>query len=465
MANRSRRPYQLPKPLYCDPDAPVTMELVKKYIERHEQRLPRYAYLENMYEGFHDVFNGPEKESWKPDNRLAVNYPRKLTEDFLGYGYGIPIRKTHPDEKVQDAINSFETTNNIEDHEYELGKMCCKYGHAWEYFYQDEDAQTRVTRFSPKELFVVYDDSIRHRALFAVRYSYHEREDGSKGEMYGEVMTPVYIAHFDAGKLQSETDADLNPYGMIPVVEWMLNDEHIGLYEHVAGMNETYSHTIGEKANDVDAFAEAYMAILGAEVDEDGVRRIRDDRIINIFGTDNAKDILVQFLQKPTADGTQENLLDRLDNLIHKISMIVDIDDDIFSSAISGVALFFKLQPMNNLARTFDRKITKSLRKRYKIFCSLQTNVTNKDAWKEITITMHRNIPNNVSEEADNAGKLTGIVSRRTQLSVMPSIVPDPDAEIERMEKGEEEAAAASIADRMFDDDTDEVTADGKDEQ
>ena len=35
---------------------------------------------------------------------------------------------------------------------------------------------------------------------------------------------------------------------------------------------------------------------------------------------------------------------------------------------------------MSNLALTFDRKIEKSLRKRYKIFCSLSTNVANKDA-------------------------------------------------------------------------------------
>ena len=90
--------------------------------------------------------------------------------------------------------------------------------------------------------------------------------------------------------------------------------------------------------DDVDAFAEAYLEILGAEVDEEGVRRIRDDRVINFFGGDSAKDVLVQFLQKPTADGTQENLLNRLENLIYQISMVANITDDSFGTSTTGVA-------------------------------------------------------------------------------------------------------------------------------
>ena len=90
---------------------------------------------------------------------------------------------------------------------------------------------------------------------------------------------------------------------------------------------ETYNRTLGEKANDVDAFAEAYLAVIGSELDDEDVYRIRDNRIINLYGTDNAKDILVQFMTKPTADGTQENLLNRLENLIYQISMVANISE------------------------------------------------------------------------------------------------------------------------------------------
>lgn len=443
--NSARRPYLLPEPLLCSIDkvaSGVTMTLIEEYIRKHEQRMPRYIYLENLYKGFHDVYNQPEKPQWKPDNRLAVNFPRYVTDTFLGFTYGIPIKKSHPDEAVNEAINAFERDNEITDHEYELAKKCCIYGHAWEYLYQDEEARTKMVACTPKEVFTVYDDTVQNRALFSVRYGAHE----NGVTKYGEVMTRDEIIVFDGGKIKERR---LNPYGRIPVVEWQLNTERIGLYEEVAGLVEAFNHTIGEKANDVDAFAEAYLAVLGAELDEDGIYKIRDNRIINLYGTDDAKDILVQFLQKPTADGTQENLLDRLEQLIYRTSMVSDISDETFGSATSGTALAFKLLPMSNLAAGFDRKVEKSLRKRYKLFCSLSTNVSDRDAWRDIKIQTSRNLPKNVQEEAQTAAQLEGIVSKETQLSVL-SIVSDPRDEIDRMEQEQNRREESVVDRRMF---------------
>lgn len=442
---RKRRPYKLPEPLQCSADKPITLTLAEGYIRQHEERFPRYIYLENLYKGFHDVYKQPEKPDWKPDNRLAVNFPRYITDTFLGFGYGVPIKKSHPDDTIAQAINDFERENEITDHEYELARKCCIYGHAFEYLYQDEEAKTKMTICTPMELFVVYDDTVKNRALFAVRYGYHSTETEQPGQRYGEILTREEIIPFEGSTAGEPME---NPYGRLPCVEWMLNEDRMGLYEGVSGLVEAYNHTLGEKANDVDAFAEAYLAVLGAELDEDGIYKIRDNRVINLYGTDDAKDILVQFLQKPTADGTQENLLNRLETLIYQTSMVANISDESFGSAASGVALAYKLQAMSNLALTFDRKIEKSLRKRYKLFCSLSTNVSDRDAWRDVDIRTTRNLPKNVAEEAQTAAQLEGIVSKETQLSVL-SIVPDVKKELERMEQAGAEAAE-STADFRF---------------
>ncbi len=430
--NKTKVPYQLPEPLLCDAakvENGISMELVDEYIRKHETKRQRYVYLENLIKGFHDIYNQPEKESWKPDNRLAVNFPRYITETFLGYAYGIPIKKSHPNEEIEEAIRLFEDNNEITDHEYELFKAACVYGHAWEYFYQDEEAKTKMTVCTPIELFTVYDDTLRKRSLFSVRYGYRSTDTDLRGERYGEILTRELIIPFEGTK---KLEQRINPYGLIPVVEYRMNDERIGLYEEVAGLIEAYNHVIGEKANDVEAFAEAYLAVLGAELDDEGVYKIRDNRIINIYGTDNAKDILVQFLQKPTADGTQENLLNRLEDLIYETSMVANISDDTFGSSTSGTALAYKLQAMSNLALGFDRKIEKSLRKRYKIFCSLGTNVPDPNAWRQVEIQTSRNLPKNIQEEAQTAAQLAGIVSKETQLSIL-SIVDNVQEEMKRI--------------------------------
>lgn len=427
-----KRPYKLPEPLLCSGEKEINMDLVHEYIRRHEERLPRYQYLENLYKGFHDVFNLPGKENWKPDNRLAVNFPKYITDVFMGFSYGIPIKKNHPDEAVNESIAEFDRINNVIDHDFEMIKNVCKYGHAFEYFYQDEDAKTRIARNTPIEAFVVYEDSLRRSAFFAVRYGYTD-EGATK---YGEILTKEAIIEFYGDELKESRP---NPYGKIPIVEWIMNEERMSLYESISGLTEVFNKALGEKANDVEAFAEAYLAILGAEVDEDQVYRIRDNRIINIYGTDDAKDILVQFLQKPTADSTQENLLERAERLVHKISMVPDINAESFGNA-SGVALEYKLQPLSNLAKFLDRKVLKSMKKRYKLFCTLSTNVANKDVWKDIQFTTSRNLPKNVYEESQTAKNLEGVVSKETQLKTL-SIIEDVREEMEKMKKEQEEEA------------------------
>lgn len=438
----NKRPYKLPKPLLCEPEAEITMELVNKYIKQHEERLPRYRYLENLYEGFHNIFLLPEKEGWKPDNRLAVNFPKYITDRFMGFGYGIKIKKHHPDEKTNEVIQEFDRNNGIEDHEFEMIKNVCKFGHAFEYFYQDEEGNTRVARNTPIETFVVYENTLRKKAYFAVRYGYDE----TGAVKYGEVLTCEDIKPFKGDVFVSDEETK-NHYGKIPVVEWVMNEERMSLYESIVGLTEVFNKTIGEKANDVDAFAEAYLLILGAEVDEEGVYRIRDDRIINLYGTDDAKDILVQFLTKPTADDTQENLLERLETLIHKISMVVDINSESFGNT-SGEALAYKLLATTDLVNNFNRKIKKSLRKRYKLFCQIPANIKDKNAWKGIEIKFTLNMPKNIKTEAETAEKLEGIVSKKKQLSVL-SIVDDVDDEIKQIKK--EEAEAKKEAEKLND--------------
>lgn len=436
---QNRVPYKLPKPLCCDPaeigDRP-TMEQVKDFIKKHESRMRRYDYLESLYEGFHDIFRQPDKSDWKPDWRLAVNFPKYIADTFAGYGYGIPIKISHPDDAVSQAIEQFERNNEFPDVVMELVRYCCMYGHAWSYMYQDELGKTNVTSLTPKEFFCVYDDTMKKRAVFAVRYGRHEVGD-YKGELFGEIITPEFVQYFDRGRIILERE-QVNEYGRINAVEWQLNSIRMGLYEPVAGLIELFNHTLSEKGNDVDAFAEAILAVIGAEVRKEDLEDMRDKRLVNLFGTDNVKDAIVQYLTKPSADGTQENLLNRLERLIYQIAMVANISDDSFGSAVSGVALAYKLWATSNVVQTFNRKIDKSLRKMFKLWCSFGTNCSRENAYEDMDFQFAVNVPRNIQEETDTASKAEGLVSRKTQLGLL-SYVEDPDAELEQIEKERQE--------------------------
>lgn len=427
--------YKPPKLMTFPKDEPITVEVVNKFMEKHKLEVTRYEYLKNMYLGIMDIDDEPTKDSWKPDNRLAVNFTKYIVDTFTGYFNGIPVKKTHSDKEILSKLQEFDNLNDMEDEESELAKMACIYGRAFELLYQDENTQTNVVYNSPENMFMVYDDTVKQEPLFAVRYGIDEDK-----KLHGEVYTLL-----ETIKISGENDEisfgekTYNPYPNLPVVEFYFNEERMSIFESVISLINAFNKAISEKANDVDYFSDQYLAFLGAGVEEEDLKNIRSNRVINYYADGEDKNVDVKFLEKPDSDSQTENLLDRLTKLIFQTTMVANISDESFGSS-SGVSLAYKLQAMSNLALSFQRKFQSSLNSRYKLYCELSTNVSNKDAWKDIEYTFTRNEPKDIKEQADTASVLMGITSQETALSVI-SVIPDVQAEMEKIKK--EEASTA----------------------
>lgn len=427
--------YKPPKLMTFPKDEPITVEVLTKFMEKHKLEVARYEYLKNMYRGIMSIDDEPTKDPWKPDNRLTVNFTKYIVDTFTGYFNGIPVKKSHSDKEILSKLQEFDNLNDMEDEESELAKMACIYGRAFELLYQDEETRTNVIYNTPENIFMVYDDTIKQEPLFAVRYGY---DDDYK--LYGEVYTKetTYALNGTMG-FYNMTEQAPNPFDDLPVVEFYFNEERMSIFESVISLVNAFNKAISEKANDVDYFSDQYLAFLGAEVEEKDLKNIRSNRVINYYADGEGKNVDVKFLEKPDSDSQTENLLDRLTKLIFKTTMVANISDESFGSS-SGVSLAYKLQAMSNLALSFQRKFQSSLNGRYKLFCELSTNVSNKDAWKDIEYTFTRNEPKDIKEQAETANILMGITSQETALSVI-SVIPDVQAEMEKIKK--EEASTA----------------------
>ncbi len=428
--------YKPPKLMTFPKDEPITVEVLTKFMEKHKLEVARYEYLKNMYRGIMSIDDEPTKDPWKPDNRLTVNFTKYIVDTFTGYFNGIPVKKSHSDKEILSKLQEFDNLNDMEDEESELAKMACIYGRAFELLYQDEETRTNVTYNTPENIFMVYDDTIKQEPLFAVRYGY---DDDYK--LYGEVYTKetTYALNGTMG-FYNMTEQAPNPFDDLPVVEFYFSEERMSIFESVISLVNAFNKAISEKANDVDYFSDQYLAFLGAAVEEEDLKNIRSNRVINYYGEGSeAKNVDVKFLEKPDSDSQTENLLDRLTKLIFQTTMVANISDESFGSS-SGVSLAYKLQAMSNLALSFQRKFQSSLNSRYKLFCELSTNVSNREAWKDIEYTFTRNEPKDIKEQAETASILAGITSQETALSVI-SVIPDVQAEMEKIKK--EEASTA----------------------
>ena len=402
-----------------------------EYINKHMAEVTRrYRPLIDADETKYPIFGQPAKPEWKPDKRLAVNFAKYIVDTMNGFFMGIPVKVLcDEDEAVANYVEYLDGYNDMDDSNAELSKLCDIYGKGYEMYYVDEYGNIGITYVSPMEAFMIYDDSVLERPRYFVRL-YIDADD----VMHGSVSDSELVRYFSMkGGLHWEAEYEkVHGFDGVPATEYRENEEAIGIFEPVLTMINEYNEAVSEKANDVAYFADAYLKILGAKVDDETLCQIRDNRIINFEGND-VTDLIVDFLQKPDGDTTQEHLLDRLERLIFQISMVANISDENFGTS-SGIAMKYKLQAMSDLALTKQRKFTSGMNRRYKIIFSNPVSSMKADDWVRLTYQFTQNIPSNLLEEAQIAAQLTGIVSQPTQLKVL-SIVDNVQQEIERLKE------------------------------
>lgn len=404
-----------------------------KYIAKNDEKVAqKYEKLQKAYKTDYDIFHQAKKPDYKPDNRIAVNFAKYITDTMNGFFIGIPIKVSSKDSSVDDYINYLDVYNGQDDNNAELAKTMKIYGRGYEMYFVDEEGNIGITYLDPMEAFMIYDESILMRPRYFVRI-YKDTE----GIRHGSISNETTVRYFDIdGGLRFRPDEErLHGFDGVPATEYIENSERQGIFESVLSMIDAYNKALSEKANDVDYFADAYMKILGAKLSEPELQAIRDMRILNFEGEDGSK-IIADFMSKPSADTTQENLLERIERLIFQISMVANINDENFGAS-SGIALKYKLQSMNNLAKTEERKFTSGMNQRYKLIFSNPVSGMKTDDWLKVDIKFTRNFPANELEESQIAGNLSGITSKETQLKVL-SVVDNVNDELDRIKEENE---------------------------
>ncbi len=437
--------YQIPA------ETEVTGKLLGKLLADYiANKVPRYVQLRKAYEGDYAILYKDKKAEFKPDKRLVANYAKEIVDSMTGYFLGNPVRITGDDDAAVERLELWGAYNDSDDLDAELSKTCDIYGSALEFMWRDAQAMPRSSCETPMNGFIIFDDTVAHTVLYAVRFfldanRYDDEIDTFRGTLY----TPKWEIPFEWATGEANLgEAVLHGFPDVPVVEYINNEERTGLFEGVLSLIDAHNEAISEKANDVDYYADAYLEITGALIDNDTLKKLRDSRIINIAGQEGQA-IKIDFLSKPDADATQEHLIDRLEKLIFEMSMVADMSAENFGTA-SGIAIRYRLLAMSNIAIVKERKFRRSLSRRWRLVLgyAVGNSGVSSNGWQTIRATFTRNLPNNLLEETQIAGNLSGVVSKETQLSTL-SVVDNPAREIERMNDEAEERAAALAQPRM----------------
>ncbi|WP_424320916.1 phage portal protein [Lacticaseibacillus chiayiensis] len=423
-------------------DTAITGDDITNFISANDE-LARRKYLpaKKMYLGKHKILHEDAKDHG-PDNRLVGNLAHYIVDTYNGFYIGIPPKITLDNTQDNTLLQEWNDTNSVQDKLSEISKQASIYGRALAFLYQDENSNTCIAYSSPINSFIIYDDTVAHKAIAFVMY-WHDEDNNLTGKVY--LKDGIY----GLDMVRFEGTDGFNPFNEVPAVEFFMNTERQGIFENVETLINALDKVLSQKANQNEYFDNAYLVLKGLKLDEDDDGNpkldLNGNQIIYAPDADSAQGV-AEFLTKPDGDAIQEHLIDRLVSMIYQISMVANLNDEAFSGNSSGVALQYKLLPMRNLAANQDRKFTQALRELYRIAFSVGTILpeSKADDWQKLNFAFTRNLPENITDEADAASKLKGLVSDQTMLSTL-SFVDDPKAEMKRMTDEQNEAVKNAL--------------------
>ncbi|MGG4029838.1 phage portal protein [Bacillus subtilis] len=369
----------------------------------------------------------------KVNNKLNNSFDSEIIDTKTGYMFGHPITYETEDKALKKMVSTFNTRNNIEDSDSELGKTASICGYGARLLYVDEEGNERLRNVDPWEAIILASDDITE-PTFGLRYY-------QVFEWSGETKVTSYRADFyDATYIYSFKSSDKELYQLIerkphmfdgcPLFGVPNNKELKGDTEKVISLIDAYDRTLSDASNEIEQFRLAYLIVKGASLDEEDMENLKKSGVFEVFDENGD----VKFLTKEINDTMIENHLNRLEENILRFAKTVNFSDGSFGGTITGVAMRYKLMALEHKAITMERKMTAAFRYQYKILCSAWDKkiLADKNGYLKLWFQFKRNLPVNILEEAQASAQLKGQVSEETRLALL-SFVDDVRFELERM--------------------------------
>ena len=439
----------------------MTFETAKTYIKRHMAAMSRYNKLHDYYLGRHEILNR-QKEKDVPNNKIVCNHAKEISDTATGYFIGNPISYSGKD---ADTVREWFDSTDIDKTDMFLAKKCSIYGVCYELVNMSNDdvPEPKSYGLDPRNTFVVYDDTVEHKPLFAVYYypSYDENYNlkSYKVWLYTNDMRYMYVTdtRFESAEL---VKTEQNYFGKLQIIEYRNNDDAQGDFEQVIGLIDAYNLLMSDRVNDKEQFVDAILllinAMLGDDEDEKSETKkiLMQDKMLELPAESDAR-----YLTRTFDESGVDILKKALEQDIHKFANVPCLSDENFAGNSSGVAMEYKLLGLEMITKIKERYFKEGIKKRIELYNAINRLRGGELAEAEPIFT--RGLPKNVVELSGIVSQLSGLVPDEILLSLLP-FIRDPKAAIEMLKQQREENMRAQMEE--FGMQTNTLTGDGDEE-
>jgi SPP1 family phage portal protein len=377
-----------------------------------------YQKLQNYYEGNHTFIQFKDfGDTTQPQNRVIINYPKKIVNFLLGYYLGKPITYSSNLEnneflsKIETYFKGWEPLHNVR-----LNKKAQIHGKAYEVVYIDNQGQFKCASFSPLEMIVLTDNTVENRVLIAIR-KYKKQYDNNE---YIDIYTDKEIITYQLNLSNLlEINRINNIFGECPVFELKNNEECKGDFEEHISLIDMYDLVNSLNVNELEYFRNCYLALTGVEgTDDSELQKMKTNRILKMPKESEAK-----FLIKEIDADFIEKVLDRIEREIIQQANIAILSTAQIQSNVSGIALKVKLQETENIISVNEQYLRSLIYNRLKFFAKYLKIKENKNYdWTSIELVFTRNVPTNILEWSQIIQNLSGHVSNETLIQQIPFV-------------------------------------------
>jgi SPP1 family phage portal protein len=430
----------------------VNDTIIKALIVEHSPKRNKMIKMYNEYKGDVDITKRTTSNPDKINNKLANDYRGVIIDQPVAYMYGIPVTAQVDNTKYTDLeyaknneqVQDFFLRSHAKKMIKQAGKMAGACGYGAFLAYLDREGKTKFTNINPWECIFIYNQETME-IMVAMRY-YTEKDV----DLNGNIIERTRVEWYDNEKIMFWVTDDngtffpdvnvVDPklgigvkqhfFKYIPLIEVPNNEERIGDFEKVAKDIDAYDRLLSDAQNEIESFRNAYMVFKGnITVDQELLDAVRQSGAMAI-----PADADVTFLTKQINDTAIENQKNTLNENIYKFSNRVDMSDERFSGGTeSGESRKWKLLSLENDCINKEVEMENALKNLMKVVCSNWEILGLNLDYLDVFFTFKRNIPIDLSYEADVQQKLKGLVSDKTRLA-LSRIVDDADYEIETMQ-------------------------------
>lgn len=421
----------------------LSKELIYKLIQKHTQERQRLKKLKSYYMGEHAILKHERRNKNAPNFKTVANHAKDIADTATGYFMGNAIKYNNTAEgNLEPLLVAFDGAE-IDQVDAQNALNMAIYGRAYEYIYAKEGlTELDSTSVDPENVFLVYDDSIERKALFAVYY-YEIKDDTKDATKYqAEVFTQnlhyhIVLRDSSAGTTQNE-QVEPHNLGQVPIIEYRNNQFAIGDYEQQISLIDAYNSLMGNRVNDKEQAVESILVLYGAQLADnledarEAMRILVEEGLLEL-----PIDAKADFLKNALDENATEILRKALKEDIYTFSHVPNLTDENFAGNSSGVAMEFKLLGLEMITKTKEANYKRGIRQRIAIFAHYL-------GMQQIALEAHsivpqfsRGLPKNLLELSQVINNLEGKVSLRQLISLLP-FVEDPDAELEELEEEKE---------------------------